>query len=399
MVKPRNRNLDDIRRHARRRMPRVAFDFVDGGAEDELTLLRNRTAFDDLALVPRVLAGVKEVSTTTHLFGQPLTMPILLAPAGAVLVVGGDADAAAMRGGEIAGVLSVQAWRTPVRPSTDDPSRQWFQLYLTRDRERLKATVLDAKQAGFSALVVTGDVPVAGNRERDNRNGLTVPLRLLTPRIAADAARRPAWLWRYLNSDARGEANMEFGIRSKIREVQSLSDAVRSAFNPSQSWRDLEWIRELWDGPLLLKGVMSGGDAERALRIGCDGIIVSNHGGRQLDSLPASIEMVPEVAAAVGERVPILVDGGIRRGTDIAKALSLGASACLVGRPWVFATALGGEQAVVDMLSTLQAELTRTLHLLGIGSVHELGPQLLRRRPGAGWQIVPSHPGAGIEET
>jgi isopentenyl diphosphate isomerase/L-lactate dehydrogenase-like FMN-dependent dehydrogenase len=253
-----------LRERARRRLPRVAFDFVDGGAGDELTLARNRSAFDDLALIPRVLAGVRDVSTEVEIFGQSLPGPVLLAPAGANLVAGRDGDADAALGAEAAGAISVQGWSPEAEAvSGTRTERRWYQLYLSRDRDQIAASVEDSKRLGFSALVLTADVPVAGNRERDERNGLTVPLRLLTPRIALDAVRRPGWLWRYFTSGTTRGAPLEKSMTRRVREVQSLGEAVREQFNPEQTWGDLRWLRELWDGPLVLKGVLCANDAVR----------------------------------------------------------------------------------------------------------------------------------------
>ncbi|HEU4599683.1 MAG TPA: alpha-hydroxy acid oxidase [Solirubrobacterales bacterium] len=382
------------RERARARLPRVAFDFVDGGAGDEVTLARNRSAFDDLALVPRVLAGLSEVSTEIELFGQRLPSPVLLAPAGGAssasgtLGSGGDGDAAAARGAEAAGAIGVRAWSPRLEPVAGTRGeRRWSQLYLSRDRAQLAESVAAARRLGFSALVLTADVPVAGNRERDEANGLTVPLRL-TPRIALDAIRRPRWLWHYLTSDTSGDGAPEKGVAGRLREVQSLAEAIREQFNPEQTWEDLRWLRDLWDGPLLVKGVLCAEDAELALEAGCDGVIVSNHGGRQLDGTPASIEALPEVVAAVDGRAEVLLDGGVRRGGDVVKALSLGAKACLVGRPWVFAVAVEGEAGVTRMLERLREEISRDLHLLGVGAVGELSPSYLRRRAGTEWQRI-----------
>jgi isopentenyl diphosphate isomerase/L-lactate dehydrogenase-like FMN-dependent dehydrogenase len=369
--------LEALFEQARRRLPRVAFDFIDGGAEDEVTLDRNRSAFDDLALIPRVLKAVGEASAETDLFGHRVRMPVLLAPAGAGLVAGPGAYSAAAGGAGAAGTISVfnGTQGTDITPA-HKAQGQWFQVYLVRDRSRIRNAVERAKRLGFTALVLTGDVPVVGNRERDTRNGLTVPLKIVTPRIALDAARHPWWLWQYLRSGARP------------RTTVTLAESVRAGLNPQQTWDDLRWLRSLWDGPLVLKGVMCAEDAELAIEAGCEGVIVSNHGGRQLDGTPASIEVLPEVVDAVNGRAAVLLDGGIRRGTDVIKALSLGAQACLVGRPWVFAVVVGGEAAVTQMLNQLHEEITRTFQLVGAASIGDLGPQCIRRRPGTGWERV-----------
>jgi isopentenyl diphosphate isomerase/L-lactate dehydrogenase-like FMN-dependent dehydrogenase len=251
-----------------------------------------------------------------------------------------------------------------------------------------RSIVERAQAAGFAALVYTVDTPTVGNRERDLRNGLTVPLRIVTPRIAWDAARRPGWLYRYFASSENRRETLRVGLRGRVRQLQGHAATVRALLDADQTWDDVRWLRELWEGPLVLKGVLCAEDAELALEAGCDGVVVSNHGGRQLDGTPATIELLPEVVAAVGGRGEVFIDGGIRRGTDVVKALCLGAKACLVARPWVFAVASEGEQGVVRVLAQLHAEIVRTLQLLGVSSVAELGPDILRRRPGSGWERV-----------
>jgi isopentenyl diphosphate isomerase/L-lactate dehydrogenase-like FMN-dependent dehydrogenase len=380
--------VEDFRQRARRRLPRAAFDFVEGGADDEVTLARNRSAFDDLALIPRVLGGVGEVTTAIELFGHQLRMPVLLGPAGAALVAGPDGDAAAARAAATAQTIMVVSWSpTTAGLGATSPALQWYQLYVTRDRGEMADSVRRARELGFAALVLTADVPVVGNRERDQRNRLTVPLRLRTPHLVFDSACRPRWLWQYVRAGAGRGATLETKDQT-IRRRAGLDDAVQAKFDPQQTWDDLRRLRDLWDGPLLLKGVMCGDDALLAAEAGCDGVIVSNHGGRQLDGTPASIDVLPEVIAAVSGRIEVLVDGGIRRGTDVVKALSLGAKACLVGRPWVFAVAVGGEAGVTEMLDHLHSEIVRALKLLGARTIDDLGPRFVRRRVEGAWKPI-----------
>jgi (S)-mandelate dehydrogenase len=393
--------VEGWRQGARRRLPRVAFDFIDGGADDEVTLWRNRTAFDDVSLVPRVLRGVGDASARVELFGQPLRLPVLLAPTGAGRIAGPEGEIAQARAASAAGTISVLSGFASVPAeqvawSVQEP--QWFQLYLYRDRALTLRVIEQVKRLGFSALVVTADAPVAGNRERDVRNGLTVPLKI-TPRMALGALRRPAWAWHYLRSGPLGAPHAPQSANGAPRELKALADYVHGLLNSAQSWEDLRWLRGVWEGPLLLKGVLRGDDAELALAAGCDGVIVSNHGGRQLDGTPASIEALGEVIAAVGGRAEVLIDGGIRRGTDVVKALSLGAKACLVGRPWLFGLAAGGEAGVGRMLEQLHAEIVRTLQLLGAASVAELGADFVRRRPGSGWERVQDSEHAHVSMT
>jgi isopentenyl diphosphate isomerase/L-lactate dehydrogenase-like FMN-dependent dehydrogenase len=380
----------DVRRRARRRLPRVAFDFVDGGADDEVTLRRNESAFDDLALIPRVLRAVGGADASVEVFGQRLDFPVVVGPAGAALVAGPHAYETAGRGALAAGTIGAFGAVGDLGPGLDGElgAPHWFQLYLPRDREAGRSIVEGAQRAGFAALVYTVDTPTVGNRERDLRNGLTVPLRIVTPRIAWDAARRPGWLYRYFASSENRRETLRVGLRGRVRQLQGHAATVRALLDADQTWDDVRWLRDIWEGPLVLKGVMCGEDAQLALDAGCDGVVVSNHGGRQLDGTPATIEQLPEVVAAVGGRGEVFIDGGIRRGTDVVKALCLGAKACLVARPWVFAVSSDGEQAVTRVLEQFHTEIVRTFQLLGVSSVGELGPEILRRRPGSGWERV-----------
>lgn len=395
-------NFRTSRARARRRLPRIVFDFIDGGADDEITLQRNRAAFEDLSLVPRVLRGIRDVSTETELFGRRLRVPVLLAPAGNARVAGPQGELAQARGASAAGTVSVLGGFASIsaeRIAKAVPEPQWFQLYLFRDRALTLEVVERVKELGFAALVVTVDTPLAGNRERDRRNGLSVPLKV-GPRMMLDTLRRPRWLWHYLTGEPmsphveRGSLN---AATTALGQLKSHADYVHTVLNSEQSWEDVDWLRSVWNGPLLVKGILCGEDAELAVAAGCDGVVVSNHGGRQLDSVPASIEALPEVVTAVDGRAEVLIDGGIRRGTDVVKALSLGAKACLVGRPWLFALATGGESGVAEMLDHFQIELARTLQLVGVSSLSELGPEFVRRRPGTGWERVDSVPAAPFE--
>ncbi|MTD52545.1 alpha-hydroxy acid oxidase [Amycolatopsis pithecellobii] len=393
---PAPNNFGTWRAGARARLPRFAFDFADGGADDEITLRRNQTAFDDLSLIPRVLRGIEHASTERELFGRRLRVPVLPAPTGDSRILGPQAELAQARGASAAGtvsVLSAVASLTPDRVAAAVDEPQWAQLFLYRDREVTQAAVDRLKRLGFSALVLTVDGPVKGNRERDIRNGFRLPLRP-TVRMALRNIRHGKWMWDYFTTDPGSSA--ERGLRARLstllenRRRQALS--VPAVFNVDQNWDDLKWLRGIWDGPLLLKGVMCAEDADLALELGCDGVIVSNHGGRELDGLPASIEVLPEIAAGVAGRAPILLDGGIRRGTDVVKALSLGATACLVGRPWLYALAVGGTEGVQQMLDAFRGEILSAMQLLGVTKLEQLGPEFVRRRAGTGLEPPPSRP-------
>lgn len=389
-------NFETWQAGAKRRLPRFAFDFAAGGVDDEVTLRRNRTAFDDLSVVPLMLRGVEDASAELDLFGEHLQLPVLLGPTGDSRILGPQADFAPARAASAAGTISILSGVASTRPdrlAAAVPEPGWAQLFIYRDRAVTQQAVDLVKRLGFSALVLTVDGPVKGNRERDIRNGFQLPLRP-SRKVTRDALlqRRWRWYWDYFTNQAGAEpANhgIAAGMRALLayRGLQPLS--VPAVFHVNQSWEDLQWVRSIWDGPLLLKGVMCGEDAELALAAGCDGLIVSNHGGRQLDGAPASIEMLPEVVAAVGGRAEVLMDGGVRRGTDVVKALGLGATACLVGRPWLFALAVAGEDGVKQMLEQFRTEIIRAMQLAGVTRVDQLGPANLRRRPGSGWEPIP----------
>jgi isopentenyl diphosphate isomerase/L-lactate dehydrogenase-like FMN-dependent dehydrogenase len=379
-------NVEDYRRIARRRLPRFIFDFIDGGAEDEFTAFENRRSFQDLALRPAVLAGVgANPGTAVEVVGQRLAMPVLIAPTGSSRLAGTDGEAGALRGAAAAGTTAVIAHGTtvPLSEIVDGvETAPWQQVLFLRDRDWMERWLDRVAALGVHALVATADVPVIGKRERDLRHDLDLPIR---PRLrwVPTLARRPRWLVEALINPPITAAGLpEMGDRL------SLEDAVDRIFNPTQSWEDLEWLRERWQGPLLLKGVMRGEDAARAVDLGCDGVIVSNHGGRQLDSVPSSLDALPEVVAAVGSRADVLLDGGIRRGTDVIKAVALGAKACMIGRPWLWGLRVGGIDGVADVLEILRSEIERGLVLLGADSIEGVGLEMLARRPNSGWEAL-----------
>jgi len=383
----------EARSVARRMLPKPVFDYVDGGADDEFTVAENRRAFEDLAFAPRVLTRVGEREIAVEVLGQRIALPVLTAPTGLSRVAGRGGEVAAARGAVAAGTISILSGATSlpierVAASVEEP--QWFQLYLYRDRQRSLDRIALAKRLGFRVLVVTVDAPVSGNRERDVRNGLSVPVRV-RPRTALEAILRPRWLADYLTgppliSHHDQDAAAGRPLRGGAAGGERLTSFVQGLFNSDIGWDDLGWVREAWGGPLVLKGVMCGEDAALAVAAGCDGIVVSNHGGRQLDGVPATIDMLPEVVEAVGGRAEVLLDGGVRRGSDVVKALALGARACLIGRPWLWGLAAGGEAGVARVLRTFAEEIDRTLALVGVRDCASLDASVLRRRRGSGWE-------------
>ncbi|MCK4176743.1 alpha-hydroxy acid oxidase [Aciditerrimonas ferrireducens] len=378
----------DARARARRVLPRVVFDYVDGGADDEWTMAANEAAWRSLTLVPRFGTGITDVDLGTELCGSRLALPILLAPCGLARLLHPDGPAGAARAAAAAGtlaVLSAVAGSPLEEVAARAPGcRQWFQLYAPT-RAEAAALVERAGAAGYEALVVTVDTPALGNRERDRRNGVVPPLRLdarqaiaLGPQVLA----RPGWALRMLADGVsllrspRPAGPGSGPGRGPLAAASTIS-RLASPF----TWADVAWVRERWQGPLLVKGILTPSDARAALDSGADGLVVSNHGGRQLDGAPATAQVLRSVVAAVGDRAPVLVDGGIRRGSDVVRALALGARAVLIGRPYLWALAAGGQPAVEDLLGVLAAELTRTMVLLGRASLRELGPEVFLEPP------------------
>jgi isopentenyl diphosphate isomerase/L-lactate dehydrogenase-like FMN-dependent dehydrogenase len=373
-------NIDELRLVARRRLPRAAVDFIDGGAEDEVTLRRNREAFSRFALVQRVGLDVSSVDLATTVLGQRLAGPLLLAPTGLCGMATSRGEIPAARAASAAGI----AWTASCMSSVtleeivrDAPGAHWFQLYVWKDRAVTQGLVERAAAAGYRVLVVTLDVPVLGQRERDVRNGATIPPRI-TPRNALDTLRRPRWLWTISRGPRVTFANVTAATPSAGLSPFALSPFVNSLFDPTVTWKDLVWMRGLWKGPLAVKGIMCAEDGRLAVEHGAQAVIVSNHGGRQLDGAQASLDALPEVVDAVGSRAEVVLDGGMRRGTDLAKALALGARACMVGRPYLYGLAAAGQAGVSETIHILLAELRRAMALMGCTRIADLGRNCVR---------------------
>lgn len=366
-------NIDDHRRRARRRLPRFVFDFIDGGAGDEACIRRNREALDAVTLTPRCLRDVSAVDTGVTLLGRRWSMPLAVAPTGFNGLIRPDADLALARAAAAAGVpfvLSTAANARLERVAEVADGMSWLQLYVMTERSITRQMVARARRAGIGALVLTVDVPVSGRRERDLRHGFRLPFRP-PPATVLDICRHPLWLARMALAGMPGFPNLsedETARRSPELDARLLGRALDRTLD----WGALDWLRDQWDGPLLLKGVLHPEDAALAVERGIDGIIVSNHGGRQLDIAPASVAMLPGVAGAVAGRVPVLVDGGLRRGGDIARALALGADAVLAGRPLLYGLASDGERGARSVLATFAEELDNAMTLLGASTVGEL---------------------------
>jgi L-lactate dehydrogenase (cytochrome) len=373
------RNVGDARARARRVLPRVVFDYVDGGADDEVTMAENVDAFRRLTFRPRAGADGGRPTLSTSVLGTPLSLPVLLAPCGLIRLLhpdsaGGVARAASSRG--TAWVLSTVAG-VGLEEAAGGGGHRWFQLYASGGRPEAADLIERADGAGYEALVVTIDTPALGNRERDARNGVRSPLRIdarsavaLGPQVLA----RPRWALRMIRdgvSMLRRPPASSAGERPAPAGGLKAAGAVAMLASPF-TWSDVAWMRERWPKPLVVKGVLRAEDAVAAADAGADAVIVSNHGGRQLDGAPATARVLPEVVDAAGERLEVLVDGGIRRGGDVVKALALGARAVLVGRPYLYGLAVAGQHGVEQVLDILGDEMARTMRLLGCSSVSEL---------------------------
>jgi isopentenyl diphosphate isomerase/L-lactate dehydrogenase-like FMN-dependent dehydrogenase len=387
-------NVDGFREQARRRVPKAVFDFVDGAAGDEWTMRSNRSAFEAHEFMPSVLRDVRNCSLATSVCNMPIAMPIMLGPAGLVGMVNPEGERAQVLAARAQGTIAITSSASTY--SFDELSeavpdhKPWFQLYPYKDRGFYSEMVDRAEGAGFSGLCLTVDTAVPGKRERDLANHMTVrPLRITSSNVF-DAARHPRWLAGVLTqrrvvakltSEARREARPP--LRSLLGAASMSAANVVELFPKQATWADVEWLRTRWAGPIAIKGVLNPVDAKQAADIGVDAVIVSNHGGRQLDTVVSGADALPEVVEAVGDRVDVLVDGGIRRGTDVVKALALGARAVLVGRPVVAGLAIGGREGVQRVLEILREEFDNALGLVGAPRAAELDSSFIAPAPWA----------------
>jgi L-lactate dehydrogenase (cytochrome) len=368
-------NIEDLRRAARQRLPRVAFDYIDGGAEREFTLRENCRAFEMVTFRPRSAVATPDCHLQTTVLGTPLALPLLLAPVGSSRLFYARGEAVAAEAAGRAGTAYILSTLSgcrleEVKAASKGPV--WYQLYLVGGRDVAKGAIERARAAGFSALVVTIDTPVAGLRERDLRNGMT---RLVSRKIwpmlpvLSQFLVRPRWLAGFLSDGGL----MSFpNVVLPGQGPMSYADVGAALEQSMVAWSDLRWIRETWKGPIVVKGVMTGEDARRAVAEGADAVVVSNHGGRQLDGVAATLRVLPEVVAAVNGQIEVLMDGGVRSGGDIVKALCLGARAVLVGRAYAYGLGAAGGAGVARSIEILRTDLIRTLKLLGCASVAEL---------------------------
>lgn len=380
-------NIEDYRKIAKRRLPAGVFDYIDGAAEDELAMARNESRFGDRTLVPRVLRDVSEVDTGGTILGVPAAMPLIIAPTGFPRIAHPEGELATARSAakhDIPFSLSTMGTRSIEEVAAVCPGRKWFQVYVWRDEALLRDMLDRCKDEGYEALFVTVDTAVLGRRERDVRRGMTLPPKLGLDTLI-EGALRPAWVLDFLRNDpivfsnvAVSQERLSAGSTSDGSTAVSLAEHANSQFDRSLSWDRVDWIRSVWDGPVIIKGIQSVADAKIAVAEGYEGIALSNHGGRQLDSAPAIIDLVAPVADAVGGQIEIYCDGGVRRGSDVVKAVALGATACMIGRPHLYALAAGGEAGVDHMLDFFQAGIERTLSLIGVNSMKELNQDMVR---------------------
>ena len=363
--------IEDLRAMAKRTVPRTVFDYVDGAANDEVTYRRNRSGFEDVKLRPRALVDVSSIELATTVLGREIALPIIAPPTGATGLTHPDGEAAIARAAHANGTIYTQSTLSTLsieEVHARAPGPKWFQLYVMTDRELVYDMLARATAAGHEALVLTVDVAVAGVRERDVRNGFNVPPRL-TLRALGQGIMHPRWSAAFISQPLMSPGNIPY-------EGGAASHAayVNRQFDPTVTWDDLAMLREHWQGPIVIKGIMRADDARLAVEHGVDAIIVSNHGGRQLDHAQATIEALPAIAEAVDGRAEIYLDSGVRRGTDIIKALALGARAVLVGRPLVYGLGAAGEPGVRRAFELLRGELATALALAGYPRVSELGP-------------------------
>ncbi len=371
-------SIADLRRLARRRSPRAVFDYTDGAAGEELSLSRCREAYSRVEFSPRVLRDVSAVDTSTTILGKPSAAAWAFAPTGFTRMMHTEGESAVGRVAARMGIpyaLSTMGTTSIEQLAAAAPdARRWFQLYLWRDREASRDFVVRAQAAGYEALVLTVDTPVAGPRLRGVRNGLTIPP-TLSLRTLAEGSLHPAWWWDLFTTEP-----LEFA--SLHRFEGTVAELVGTVFDPAASMADLTWLREAWDGPLVVKGIQTVADARAVVDAGADALVVSNHGGRQLDRAPVPLEVLPSVVDAVGDRAEVYVDGGILSGSDIVAAVALGARAALVGRAYLYGLMAGGERGVQRAAEILQQEVTSTLALLGVSRVSDLGRDHVRLRQG-----------------
>ncbi|MFV1999249.1 MAG: alpha-hydroxy acid oxidase [Acidimicrobiia bacterium] len=366
-------DVHDLRRRARRRTPRAVFDYVDGAAESEISIARSRQLFRRLEFAPHVLRNVSQVDTSTTLLGRRVDLPFAFAPTGFTRMMHHEGEAAVARVAErngIAYALSTMGTTTPEDVATAAPDAdRWFQLYVWRDRDVSLGLVERAKASGFRTLILTVDLPVLGARLRDSKNGLTIPP-TLTTRTFLDGALHPNWWFNFLTTEPLAFAT--------LNEIDgTMHETAARTFDPSLNFDDLVWLREQWDGPIVVKGIQNIEDARKVVDLGVEGIVLSNHGGRQLDRSLIPLRLIAPTVAELGDDAEVYIDGGIMSGADVVAGIALGAQSCFVGRAYLYGLMAGGERGVQRMVDIFTADVERTMQLLGVSSISDLHPDLV----------------------
>ena len=375
-------SVGDLRRIAKRRLPSGVFDYIDGAAEDELTSRRNRAAYQRVEFRPRVLRDVTVVDARTSLLRREMRFPLVLAPTGFTRIADPQGELAVARAAARAGIpytLSTLATRSIEEVAAVSDGSLWFQVYVWKDRGLVKELIERARAAGYETLMLTVDTAVFGKRERDLRRGFSLPPSIGLDTIV-DGIVHPGWTWRFIRSEPIRFANVVGRGVDDGSDPVTLAEFIPTQFDPALSWADIEWMRSIWNGPIVIKGIQGIEDALLAVDVGVEAIALSNHGGRQLDGAPPPFEILPSVVEAVGGRVEIICDGGVRRGSDIVKAVALGATCCMAGRAYLYGLGAAGEAGVDHVLAMLEADVRRTMALCGVTSVGDLTPELLHRR-------------------
>jgi len=370
--------IEDLRALARRRVPKAFFEYADSGSYNEETLRANRADLETIKLRQRVMVDVSERSLATTIVGQKVSAPLALAPIGLCGMQYGDGEILSAQAAEEANIpfiLSTMSICSIEQVATATTKPFWFQLYVIRDRSFSKDILMRAATAGCNALVLTVDLQVLGQRHRDIRNGMTVPPDI-TLRNVIDIATKLSWALSILKGKSKTFGNLAGHVKG-MDDVTSLAQWTNSQFDPALNWKDVEWIKKIWPGKLIIKGLLDVDDAKTAVKLGADAIVVSNHGGRQLDGAPSSISALPAITQAVGSETEVLFDGGIRTGADMLRALALGARACLIGRAYVYGLGAGGKAGVAKAIDILQKELSVAMALTGTTRVADIGPQVL----------------------
>ena len=367
-------NFEDFRKIAKKKLPAPIFHYIDGGADDEVTLNRNTEAFGDCDLVPNILNSVGEPDLTTNLFGRKIDMPIFLSPAAMQRLYHPDGDKASARAAEKFGTfysMSSMGNNSIEEISNISSGPKLFQLYVHKDRSISDDLIERSRRSGFDAMCLTVDTLVAGNREKDHRTGFTTPPKL-TAKSLMSFAMKPGWVFNYLTGKKFELSNVKKKTDKGTNIAKSVIEYINEQYDPAMGWTDDEYCAKKWNGPFALKGIMSVEDAKRAIDIGCTAIMISNHGGRQLDGSRSPFDQVKAISDAVGNKLEIILDGGVRRGTHVLKALAAGATACSFGKAFLFSLSAGGQKGVERLLENMQNEIRRNMILMGCKSIKDL---------------------------